>query len=518
MTPSAPRYGSQTNPVNVDDFEDAPPVSPPEMIHFEIVEEHNESSMPLERAEPAVAVVEAEVAVSSTPALSQAPISSSPEPEDEGEASQGSEKPTPAPFAFEHHSSSDEDIDQSEYSSDDNAASLNESVGSQDGIDSDSDAEHSDSESNVAEVGDEEDQDEIEAEPEREVELERVRRERMVTMAMPNCQPVNGTMHESPFAPRPSAPIGLPQLMDSPAGPAARRDEPYSLFNTGAHASSSTTTLREPEQAAPHMSTYMHPLGMFDDSFPSHVFGPMSPVPPRPAAPRPGPWGTIPFATPFPPPVPVPVPVHLRMFPEEMQPANMFLPNSDLVPDMFDRYPGPSANDGTHRGQPPQPTGPSEPSWTPRKPSNVTEMPSSPIPAASEVQTPPPAPPSEPSSPPQPRRTKVSIPEIVDSPQQPPTPASVSGSLKRKAEVLEDDASEAISDTPQLDATESDDKALAAAATAAPTTTTQASPAPTPERPIKKLRSRLQSAAKYTLGAAFAVALMSQIPDAFFEA
>ncbi|KAF2634379.1 hypothetical protein P280DRAFT_474690 [Massarina eburnea CBS 473.64] len=120
------------------------------------------------------------------------------------------------------------------------------------------------------------------------------------------------------------------------------------------------------------------------------------------------------------------------------------------------------------------------------------------------------------SSPPQPiRRTKVSIPEIVEHvPQQPLTPTSVSGSLKRKAEVFEEDADAAeVADSPMQ---VQDHSVLAPVAAVATVPATSA-----PERPKKRLRTALGATARTVAGlllpgTALAVGIMTQLPDGFW--
>lgn len=157
---------------------------------------------------------------------------------------------------------------------------------------------------------------------------------------------------------------------------------------------------------------------------------------------------------------------------------------------------------------------------------------------ASGVHTPPPAPSSEMSSPPA-CRTGVSIREIVeDTVQQPPTPTSVTGGLKRKADVLEEPieeikrepspgpASAPVSET--VTATETNMDVTTPAPHAADAVDAPAMPTDTVEqRPKKRLRSRFGNAAKtavaWTLpgvfvGAAASVAFLTSVPNDFFVA
>ncbi|KAF2267762.1 hypothetical protein CC78DRAFT_47188 [Lojkania enalia] len=111
------------------------------------------------------------------------------------------------------------------------------------------------------------------------------------------------------------------------------------------------------------------------------------------------------------------------------------------------------------------------------------------------------------SSLPQPnRRTKVSIPEIVDDdPQRPPTPTSVK-SLKRKADVLEEEVDVApVTPPAEADAQQT------------PVPTAQ----PTAQRPKKRLRSVMSYLATATAGVVVGglsvVALFGNLPEHFFD-
>lgn len=119
------------------------------------------------------------------------------------------------------------------------------------------------------------------------------------------------------------------------------------------------------------------------------------------------------------------------------------------------------------------------------------------------------------------RRTKVSIPEIVEEApaQQPLTPTSVSGSLKRKADDMEEeDTPEAVAEPlPSSSPTSSDLES-------APLPEASAPPSPPPsiqERPRKRLRTALGTVAKMSAylipSTAIAVGMLTQLPDAFFQ-
>ena len=153
----------------------------------------------------------------------------------------------------------------------------------------------------------------------------------------------------------------------------------------------------------------------------------------------------------------------------------------------------------------------------------------------SGVQTPPRASSPEQSSPPV-RRTEVfTIDEIVEKTiQQPPTPTSVTGGVKRKADAMEVSADEGVDGdvVGGYDKEASLAPELQAEATVvARDVSTDQAPAMTPsaieQRPKKKLRSRLGNAAKsavaWTLpgvfvGAAASVAFLTSVPNDFFVA
>lgn len=135
-------------------------------------------------------------------------------------------------------------------------------------------------------------------------------------------------------------------------------------------------------------------------------------------------------------------------------------------------------------------------------------------PPVSGVQTPTPAPSSEFSSPPV-RRTEVSIREIVeDVSQQPPTPTSVTGGVKRKAEVLDEPVE--VHEEEPVPAPQPPTDTLALDATAAEAVQV------VDQRPKKRPRSLLTKAASYVasglVGAAGAVVLLTSVPNDFFVA
>ncbi|KAF1848920.1 uncharacterized protein K460DRAFT_364859 [Cucurbitaria berberidis CBS 394.84] len=138
--------------------------------------------------------------------------------------------------------------------------------------------------------------------------------------------------------------------------------------------------------------------------------------------------------------------------------------------------------------------------------------------SADRMQTPPPMPTSDITtvSPLQPnRRTKVSIEEIVE--EQPPTPTSVN-SMKRKADVLEEDEVPVIQEQDVAVSTPVDTTATQAAVQAADQTAAIIAQRPK-KQPRSVLGKVLNTAAYPLLGAAGAVVsftLLSTLPDAFF--
>ncbi|KAF2683171.1 hypothetical protein K458DRAFT_419376 [Lentithecium fluviatile CBS 122367] len=514
------RYGTQNNPVNIDDFEDAPPADLPEATEItipEVIEIEDEDELAV-RPEPTAVSAGTEERVASF---------SVEERVESEEAFNDQEERPPARFAVIDEASSDEGEDQSVYPSD-GEDSLNESsIMSQAGDESDSDAEapsyieasdDNDEQLDGDENGDEDDDDDDENENKAQNETQNGGEDvdagrRMRMMAMLNHENAHAALPDSPVAPRPSAPIAVPHLINSSAAPSAGRAELQTIFSTSAQ--SASNSLRAPEPAMQALDPYMNPLGMFEDSFGTHMFGHMdTPLPPRPAAPRPGPWSTSPYPNPF-----AREAHNPRLFAEDFPTNTLFMQsNTEFSSDMF-RYQDPTGSEtfdtkaSSHQTQ-----ALVENPWTNPKPSPADEAPIPTPAAAIGVRTPPPAPFPEMSSPPQPRRTGVSIPEIVDSPQRPPTPASVTGSLKRKADVFEEDNLDSPSEATTSPAAEP----RAEPAPTSSTTSMNIAAAPTPARPIKKLRSRLGSAAKsmaaYILpGTALTLALITQLPDSFYE-
>ncbi|PVH93191.1 hypothetical protein DM02DRAFT_733272 [Periconia macrospinosa] len=119
------------------------------------------------------------------------------------------------------------------------------------------------------------------------------------------------------------------------------------------------------------------------------------------------------------------------------------------------------------------------------------------------------------SSPQPVRRTKVPISEIVEDapPQQPPTPTSLSGTLKRKADEMEQEVSETPADSSSVPSTD-----VVAKESSEITPVLNVS---TQERPKKRLRAALGNAAMMAAylipSTAIAVGMLTQLPDAFFQ-
>ena len=184
--------------------------------------------------------------------------------------------------------------------------------------------------------------------------------------------------------------------------------------------------------------------------------------------------------------------------------------------DNFVNYHGPAESLLPYQYAAQQPPAAREHAWPTTR--NSTEI------LGSGVQTPPPAPSSELSSP-QLRRTEVSIRDIVeDTVQQPPTPTSVNGGTKRKADALdeavEEPAQEHVEPGSEAEASVVARDAQAVEAPAASTVGID-------RRPKKRLRSRIGSvmktAAAWTLpgvvvGAAASVAFLTSVPNDFFVA
>ncbi|KAL5425834.1 hypothetical protein PMIN06_012986 [Paraphaeosphaeria minitans] len=271
---------------------------------------------------------------------------------------------------------------------------------------------------------------------------------------------------------------------------------------------SGLATLTTEGEAPKLPDTYFTGNDVFSGSYHRAYLDSMESLPPRPAASRPVWPSMIDYTSPFPPRTSVPLSL----------PCELPCPNSSTAanaPNFSTAYSSHFVGSYSGSAEPllsnlfaaPQPyTSAVENPWEQSKSSTIA--------TTSGVQTPPPAPSSEFSSPPV-RRTEVSIREIVeDVAQQPPTPTSVSGGLKRKADVLDEaveGSEEALTPRPQ-----------ASAGAATPNATALGAANGIDQRPRKRPRSLLAKAASYVasglVGAAGAVVLLTSVPNDFFVA
>ncbi|KAK7183934.1 FHA domain-containing protein [Paraphaeosphaeria sporulosa] len=253
---------------------------------------------------------------------------------------------------------------------------------------------------------------------------------------------------------------------------------------------SGPATLLTTEGEAPKLpDTYFTSNDVFSDSYHRTYLDGMEPLPPRPAAPRPMWPSMVDYTSSFSP------PANASNFPAAYSPH--FVGNYSGPAEQFLSHPYAAPHSYSSAVENP---------WEQSKSSAALPI--------SGVQTPPPAPSSEFSSPPV-RRTEVSIREIVeDVTQQPPTPTSVTGGLKRKAEVL-DEAVEGPEEEPMP-------AAQAPAGATAPDATAVEAVNAIDQRPKKRPRSLLTKAASYVasglIGAAGAVVLLTSVPNDFFVA
>lgn len=474
-----PRYGSQTNPVTIDDTEDITEnIASPDIIEIE---------------EDGVEVVIQDQPAPPNDETHEPRPSSSRETGIYFEETTNRNEPVSTQYAFVVDHSSDDGDYPSVYSSDEEE-SQGESDASQVGSESDSVVEPaSDAEASDEEFGG---------------NADAVRRRKMEVMLLNEQQ--KSTPESKPPIPGPStSSVTSPALPTPPMVPAPQRQEPLSFFGQ----SPSKAAPRAAEAELPAIDACMGPMSMFDDTFGDSMFDNLmsAALPPRPAAPKPMHFssGSLDFS------IHAPHREHnsLRWFADESPPTNMFShSNAEYSPDLFGR-PSRSAAGSSFQPQlyaTPQPQPFSDHTWTPQR--HHQESMASVSATATGVETPSPAPTSEVSSaPPQPvRRTKVSIPEIVeDAPQQPPTPTSITGSLKRKADVLdEEDAVEECAAPAEAD------MPIAPAIEVRST--------PTEERPKKRIRgiggAMTQAAAYLIPGAALTVAVITSLPEGFWLA
>ncbi|KAF2249679.1 hypothetical protein BU26DRAFT_287315 [Trematosphaeria pertusa] len=449
-----PRYGSQTNPVTIDDTEDITEnIASPDIIEIE---------------EDGVEVVIQDQPAPPNDETHEPRPSSSRETGIYFEETTNRNEPVSTQYAFVVDHSSDDGDYPSVYSSDEEE-SQGESDASQVGSESDSVVEPaSDAEASDEEFGG---------------NADAVRRRKMEVMLLNEQQ--KSTPESKPPIPGPStSSVTSPALPTPPMVPAPQRQEPLSFFGQ----SPSKAAPRAAEAELPAIDACMGPMSMFDDTFGDSILDFSIHAPHREHN-------------------------SLRWFADESPPTNMFShSNAEYSPDLFGR-PSRSAAGSSFQPQlyaTPQPQPFSDHTWTPQR--HHQESMASVSATATGVETPSPAPTSEVSSaPPQPvRRTKVSIPEIVeDAPQQPPTPTSITGSLKRKADVLdEEDAVEECAAPAEAD------MPIAPAIEVRST--------PTEERPKKRIRgiggAMTQAAAYLIPGAALTVAVITSLPEGFWLA
>ncbi|KAF2727613.1 hypothetical protein EJ04DRAFT_581927 [Polyplosphaeria fusca] len=459
----APRYGCQSNPVNVDDFED-----------------------------PQTAVL----------AMPHDNMSLSPSP-----GAVLDEPPTSQLAHTEHENLSDDEnspVDMDDDDEEDLLSLLSAEVDSAVDIDSDDESEHSEDESDVVSSADSQDSHEsIEdnfigktaaftpvkdraEEPATKKDSEAISRSKMNVMVEAANQ-----KNDTPLA-RPSYSLAPPSQFAPLPSPA--KDLP----NAGHH--TNIPTMNSAKQL-PYSGEPVYPL--LDPVEHWHgLAGP--PLPPRPSAPKPIEWGFSGFAN--------------NSHAYSREPGNwwgeysdaMFGPpaDSDLTPESFmhvhappplstapkfapvrQHFFTPSVQQSKLSESPKINNFPAPPSaFTPNTPvENINDSPAPPV-----------------------RRTKVSIPEIVENePEQPPTPSSMK-SLKRKAEVLDEMPEESIEELtePTVDTTE-------AAVVSEPVEEPAAQP------PRKKAKTVLSYAAAVATGAVFGglsvMGALMALPTSVFE-
>lgn len=283
--------------------------------------------------------------------------------------------------------------------------------------------------------------------------------------------------------------------LTAPPGPAAPPVDPEPA-----------TTLPTDAEAPRLSDMFFTSNGVFSEPYNRAYLDSMETLPPRPAAPRPM-WPTmLDYASPFSPRKSKSLSLTYT-FPGSNFSLAANAPNFPAAysPDFVGNFSGRVEPLLSNPYAAPQPfSSVAENPWEQSK--SFAAVPTS------GVQTPPPAPSSEFSSPPV-RRTEVSIREIVeDVSQQPPTPTSVTGGLKRKAEVL-DEAVEGLEQEPAP-------APQTPAGVATPDATVVLADNAVDQRPKKRPRSRLASFAKYLVsgvaGAAGAVALLTSVPNDFY--
>ena len=219
------------------------------------------------------------------------------------------------------------------------------------------------------------------------------------------------------------------------------------------------------------------------------------PLPPRPSAPRQAPWNT-PSYPPF-----AQQNDSQAWFPEDMPVSQSYLgTNFGDRPSLFSHAP-------------PHPAQEMEDQRSGLMVGNALDT----LQTEHRLQTPPPLPASEimTTTPPPNRRTKVSIEEIVE--EQLLTPTSVN-SMKRKADVLEEEQSPPVMASPAT----SKEASNAVAAQEAADANATAIIAKRPKKQPRSIMGKVLKGASYPLlgaaGAVVSFTLLSTLPDAFFGA
>ncbi|KAF2793469.1 hypothetical protein K505DRAFT_325454 [Melanomma pulvis-pyrius CBS 109.77] len=450
------RYGSQSNPVNLDDFEDMPPAV---IVLDEEEPEINKSVPEKPSSPPRLARMyfsdEPSTKESEAPTNSARPYAEDHSLEDEGfmESNEGAEPRQMNPFDLgpESLSSPDEEDRSSQFSEDDVDVESQEednlSNMGEDGSISNSEAE-ADSEAEESEAED----------------VDVVRRLKLVAMIQHETQ--KQVYDGGPSAPTPAPRPPFAPAMSSPHTAQASTKYHDVFLSSPPLNFGNTVSPKEVEKAAETA-----PKFPFSDDFGHASWESMSQFPPRPVAPKPTIWVTpgAGFDS-----------TYLR---GEMNHNNHWFDNAPI-------------------------TGGYSPDFRPTKmdylgqvlnsePAPAMSIPTPPIPTSNDVN---------PITPQANRRTKVSIPEIVeDTQQQPPTPTSVGSpkALKRKAEVLDEDPTEATEEPP--------------ASVVEGTVATEVVQAAVEGPPAKRNRPTLTNVASFIAGGMFAMGALVMLPDIAFS-
>lgn len=501
-SPNPHNYGSQTNPVNVDDFGDSQDV-----IHLQ---DEEDPFSPLASIQPSNGVIVEQKMEIHTTAIT-----------DSQEAARNSPPRSMAsPLSLANEDDSSE-VDNHE----DDIRSIGtsemelESQDDDDSLSGDESADSSDAESNcasdVAEVGQGEKEN-----------AEAVRRLKLLDYERQRATAAGNGFIQSQVAP-PTAPTvqtfqSPPAVQGAPALP-----EPYKFA-----CSSASTHL--PAGAPPKENESMRfknngitPMSLFSDDYMGNPWSGDSMMSSRPPAPKQMQWNNprVTYSS---------SPNFMRdgnsftSWPEDPQPVNMFgmAPMQDYRTETLPSFsrapppPPPPPREVAHQARPIYSSFmPSELlDNSPVNPENIHNahddhdgvdtaaligVPTPPMPCSEDMSS---------TTPQQTPRTKVSIAEIVEeAPQQPPTPTSVSslGNLKRKADVLDEEENETREESPFLPAVEQ-----------VIVPVTEVGPAVAP-RPKKRLRAALAyggtAAASVVFTTVAVVGALMALPDGYFE-